>query len=222
MPTTEQARPGLVLPEYGPSGPELIRRRFGPRAPWVVGGVAVLIVLALVALIALTGGGLTSFEHRSAPAFTLLYPAGRVHRVPPRAGELVRLTSRRGKLRIAITARRLTLPRYRGSVAALLPVYADRQIGALAARLPGFRALTDGKERMKDTPAYQLRYRFGAPRRRTLGIDVFAVPKDGDREGVLLRYRQTNPPRGLRGRDKDLLQATRDVVRSFHLGLDGP
>src|SRR3954466_16122194 len=90
MPTTEQARPGLVLPEYGPSGPELIRRRFGPRALWVVGGVAVLIVLALVALIALTGGGLTSFEHRSAPAFTLLYPAGRVHRVPPRAGELVR------------------------------------------------------------------------------------------------------------------------------------
>src|SRR5215213_1280195 len=137
MPTTEQARPGLVLPEYGPSVPELIRRRFGLRALWVVGGVAVLIVLAFVSLVALTGGGLTSFEHRSAPAFTLLYPARRVHRVAPRPGELVRLTSRRGKLRIAITARRLTLPPYRGSVAGLLPIYADRQIGPLAAGLLG-------------------------------------------------------------------------------------
>jgi hypothetical protein len=182
----------------------------------------VLIVLALVALIALRGDGLTSVEHRSAPVFSLLYPAGRVHRVAPRAGELVRLTSRRGRLRMAITARRLTLPPYRGSVAGLLPVYADRQIGPLAAGLPGFRALTDGKARIKDTPAYQLRYRFGAPRRRALGIDVFAVPEDGDREGVLLRYRQTNPPRGLRGRDKDLVEVTRDVVRSFHFGLGRP
>jgi hypothetical protein len=222
MPTTEQGRPGLVLPEYGPSGPELIRRRLGPRALRVVAGVAVLLVLAFVVLIARAGHGLTSFEHRSEPVFTLLYPAGRVHRVAPRAGELVRLTSRRGKLRVAITARRLKLPPYRGSAAGLLPVYADRQIGALAAGLPGFRALTDGKARIKDTPAYQLRYRFGGPRRRTLGIDVFAVPEDGDREGVLLRYRQTNPPRALRSRDKDLVAVTRDVVKSFHFGLGRP
>ena len=51
---------------------------------------------------------------------------------------------------------------------------------------------------------------------------VFAVPEDGDREGVLLRYRQTNPPRGLTGRDKDLVEATREVVRSFQLGRGRP
>src|SRR4051794_41913081 len=137
MPTRGRARPGLVLPEYGPTGPELIRRRFGPRAPWVVGGVAVLIVLALVALIALTGGGLTSFEHRSAPAFTLLYPAGRVHRVPPRAGELGRLTPRRGKLRLAITPRRPPPPRHPGRGAGVLPGYPRPQIGPPAPPPPG-------------------------------------------------------------------------------------
>ena len=31
MATTEEARPGLVLPEYGPTGPELVRGRLGRR-----------------------------------------------------------------------------------------------------------------------------------------------------------------------------------------------
>jgi len=222
MATAEEARPGLVLPEYGPGGMELIRRRVGPRGRWVLAGALVLLVVVLAVLIARSGDDLTLLEHRSAPVFTLLYPKGQVHRVAPRAGEVVRLTSRRGALRIAVTVRRLTLPRYRGSVAGLLPIYADRQIGPLSTELPGFRARTDGKARVNDAPGYQLRYRAGPPERRTQGIDVFVVPEDGDREGVLLRYRQTNPPRGLDQADRDLVKATRKAFRSFRFGLDRP
>jgi hypothetical protein len=222
MAATQPSRPGLVRPEYGPGALALIRRRVGPRGLRAAAAAAVLLVLVLAVLIARAGDGLKLLEHRSAPQFTLLYPPGQVHRVPPQQGELLRLTSRRGALRMAVTVRRLTLPAYRGSVAGVLPVYADRQIAPLAATLPGFRALTDGKARINDAPGYQLRYRYGPPGRRTLGIDVFVVPADGDRDGVLLRYRQTNPPHRLGGPGKDLVKATRKAFRSFRFGLDRP
>jgi hypothetical protein len=161
-------------------------------------------------------------EHRSAPVFTLLYPPGQVHRVTPRPGEVLRMSSHRGALRMAVTVQRLTLPPYRGSIAGLLPITADRQAGVLGASLPQFRALADGKARINDAPGYQLRYRYGPPDNRTQGIDVFVVPNDGDREGVLLRYRQTNPPGGAKGPGRDLVKATKKTFRSFRFGLDRP
>ena len=42
----------------------------------------------------------------------------------------------------------------------------------------------------------------------------------GDREGVLLRFRQTNRPAGQAG--KDLVKATKKAFRSFRFGLDRP
>jgi hypothetical protein len=218
MPTTEQARPGLVRPEYGPTAPELVRRRFG-RAARKRLAVAAVVALALLAagLAAGSGDGLTTLEHRSAPAFTLLHPAGVVRRVTPGPGELVRLRARRGPVRIVVTVRRLTLPDYRGSVSGLLPVHADRHARALAAELPGFRARADGKARVNDAPGYQLRYRAEGMQ----GIDIFVVPEDGDREGVLLRYRQTDPG-ALDEADGELVKAARKTFRSFRFGLDRP
>jgi hypothetical protein len=223
MPTTDEARPGLVPPEYGPTGPELVRRRLGRRGRRIVFAAAALVVVALAVLIATRAGdGLTKLEHRSAPQFTLLYPAGDVHRVKAGPGEILRLRSGRGRLRMVVTIRRLELPPYEGSVSGLLPVFADRQAAALARELPGFRFRTDGKARVNDAPGYQLRYRAGPPSRRTLGTDVLVVPEDGDRDGVLLRFRQTNPPRPLDETEKDLVKATRKAFRSFRFGLDRP
>ena len=48
------------------------------------------------------------------------------------------------------------------------------------------------------------------------------MPEDGSREGVVLRYRQTNPPRPLDDADRDLVKATRKAFRSFRFGLDRP
>ena len=222
MAPTEQAPPGLVLPEYGPTAPELIRR-LGPRGRrWLVAAVAV-VVLALAALIATqSGDGLTTLEHRSAPVFTMLYPAGQVRRVQPATGELVRLRARRGPLEITVTVSKLPLPAYSGSVSGFLPVYADRHMRALAAELPGFTPIADGKARVNDAPGYQIRFRAGPENRPTVGIDSVVVPEDGRRDGVILRYRQRNPPRALGEAERDLVKATRKAFRSFRFGLDRP
>jgi len=223
MATTEEAPHGLVLPAYGPTGPELVRRRLGPRARRALAAAAAVVVLALAVLIATqSGDGLTTLEHRSAPVFTLLHPAEQVRRVKPASGELVRLRSRRGPLEITVTVRRLTLPAYSGSISGFLPVYADRHARALAAEAPGFVPLTDGKARVNDAPGYQLRDRTGSDARPTTGIDIFVVPEDGRRDGVILRYRQANPPRPLDEPERDLVKATRKAFRSFRFGLDRP
>ena len=137
-------------------------------------------------------------------------------RCAPRVG-----ASRRSG-RLVVTVRPLSLPPYRGSVSGLLPIYAERHLRTLAAELPGFRARTEGKARVNDAPGYQLRYRAGPAARRTLGIDILVVPEDGRRDGVVLRYRQTNPPRALGAADRELVKATRKAFRSFRFGLDRP
>ena len=218
MSTTAEPRPGLVLPEYGPTAPELLRRRLKPGARRLVYGAIALLVVALALLVIGHGDGLTELQHTAAPQFTLLYPPSQVHKVKAGPGEIMRFRSGRGRLRMVIAIRRLTLPAYQGSVGGLLPVFADRQAAALARELPGFRLLADGKARVNAAPGYQLRYRAG----RTQGTDVFVVPQDGDREGVLLRLRQTNPPTGLGQPQKDLVKATKKAFRSFRFGLDRP
>ena len=223
MATTEEAPPGLVLPEYGPTGPELIRRRVGPRARRGLAAGIGVVALALAVLIATrSGDGLTTLEHLSAPVFTLLHPAGQVRRVEPATGELVRLRSRRGPLEMTVTVRRLALPAYRGSVSGFLPVHAARHVRALAAQVPGFTPRADGKARVNDAPGYQVRYRSGSAARPTTGIDILVVPEDGRRDGVILRYLQTNPPRPLDEPERDLVKATRKAFRSFRFGLDRP
>ena len=218
MPTTEEARPGLVLPEFEPTGPELVRRRFGPRGRRIAYAVAAVVVVALAVLIATRAGdGLEQLTHKPSPQFTMLYPPELVHRVKPGPGEIVRFRSRRGGLRMLVAVRRLTLPAYEGSVSGLLPVLADRQKAALAEELPGFRLRAEGKARVNDAPGYQLRYSATG---LTNGYDIFVVPDDGDREGVLLRYRQANPPRALGAAGRELVKATRKTFRSFRFGLE--
>ena len=74
----EEARPGLVLPEYGPTGPELVRRRLGRHGRRIVLAVAALVVVGLAVLIVTgAGDGLAKLEHRTAPQFTLLLPGRR-------------------------------------------------------------------------------------------------------------------------------------------------
>ena len=218
MPPTAEPRPGLVSPEYGPTAPEILRRRFRPGMRRVVYAAAALVVVVLALLIAGKGDGLTELQHTSSPQFTILYPPSQVHKVKPGPGELVRFRATRGGLRMLVVARPLRLPGYQGSVSGVLPLLADRQAAALTRELPGFQMRTDGKARVNDAPGYQLRYRAGA----TQGTDVFVVAQDGDRTGVLLRFRQTNPPRALGQPAQDRVKATKKAFRSFRFGLDRP
>jgi hypothetical protein len=177
------------------------------------------VVAGIVALLVGGGDGLTEFKHESNPQFTMLYAAGSVHRTKPGPGEIVRFRAQRRGLRLLVAVRRLTLPAYEGSVSGLLPILADRQAKALAKELPGVRLRTEGKARVNDAPGYQLRYRS---RDVTNGIDILVVPEDGDREGVLLRFRQSNPPRALGAGQKAVAKAARKTFRSFRFGLDRP
>ena len=123
MPTTDEARPGLVLPEYGPTAPELVRERLGRRGRIAL-AVGAALVVALVAFLVVTGGeDLSELEHESNPQFTMLYPPGTVDPAKPGAGEIVRFRAQRvGRLRLLVAVRRLDLPAYEGSVAGLLPI----------------------------------------------------------------------------------------------------
>jgi hypothetical protein len=218
MATTEEARPGLVLPEYGPTAPELIRGRLGPRGRAALAVAAIVLLVAILLLVISGGDGLTKLEHRAEPRFTMLYAPAEIDRVKPQAGELERLEARRNGLRIDVTVRPLALPPYEGSVSGLLPISADRHAAELARELPGFRYQRDGKARVNDAPGYQLRYRAG----RMTGTDLMIVPEDGDREGVILRLRQTNPRRVLGEHQKELSKAARKAFRSFRFGLERP
>ena len=123
---------------------------------------------------------------------------------------------------MTVTVRRLTLPPYSGSVSGFLPVYADRHMQALAAELPGFGPRSDGKARVNDAPGYQIKYRAGTQQRRLTGIDILVVPEDGRRDGVLLRYRQTNPARALDQAGKDLVRPRARRSAPSALALTGP
>ena len=94
---------------------------------------------------------------------------------------------------------------------------ADRQKEALADELPGFRLRAEGKARVNDAPGYQLRYRAAG---LTTASTSSSCPNDGDREGVLLRFRQINPPRALGEPGRELVKATRKTFRSFRFGLE--
>ena len=135
----------------------------------------------------------------------------------------MRLRSRRGALEMTVTrapAHAAGLQRQRQRVPAGLrrPPHAARSPPSCPASVPR----GDGKARVNDAPGYQIKYRAGTEQRPLTGIDILVVPEDGRRDGVVLRYRQTNPPRPLDDADRDLVKATRKAFRSFRFGLDRP
>src|SRR6188508_2904032 len=111
-------------PDFGPSLPVLLRRRFGVRERVTVTvAVALLVLIAAAVLYSLLTGP-EKLTYRAGPTFNIQYSGDVVNRAPPRASELVRLEAHRGSLDASITVTRLHLPPYAGNVTSgLLPVY---------------------------------------------------------------------------------------------------
>jgi hypothetical protein len=219
-PATDVARP-----EFGPSLPALLRRRFG---------VAPLVTLGVVAVIAIAGAAAivvaiespnapgTKVVHARPPVFNLLYPPKWMHRARARSGELMRIEGRRGKLTVSIVVRPLRLPRYRGDVThGLLPVYADRFAHAQAKMLPGFELVSEGRARVNNGVGYEIGFRSVRPQLREYGRDVLLVPDDPE-EGrglVTLSLRQVKPGgKRFRKRERQLAYLSRKAYRSFRFG----
>jgi hypothetical protein len=216
---------GVARPEFGPSLPALLRRRFGVPPLVTLGVVAVLAVagaVAIVLAIRSPDAPGTKVVHARAPVFNLLYPPAWMHQARARPGELMRIEGRRGKLTVSIVVRPLRVPRYDGDVThGLLPVYADRFADAQAKMLPGFELVSEGRARVNNGVGYEIGFRSVRPERRVYGRDVLLVPDD-PKEGrglVTLSLRQVKPGgKKFRKGERQLAYLSRKAYRSFRFG----
>jgi len=209
----------LVLPEYGPTLPALVRRRFGWRERTTVAllvGAGALIVIGLL-LVRPEVDSLTKYVHRDAPVFNLLYDNDALHRVDPEGEELVRLEGRRGRISAAIAVEPLALPEATGDVAhGTLPAYASEHVEALRAELPDFELINEGRARVNGAPGYEVRFRTG----HTFGNDLMILPSEEEAgDALLVKARRTIAGRRkLSKRDRAFNKQVAKAYRSFKYG----
>jgi hypothetical protein len=213
----------LVLPEYGPTLPEVARRRFGWRERTTVAllfAVAAIVALGLF-VVRPEVDPLAKYVHHDDPVFNLLYRRSALHRVDPQGGELVRLEGERGRLAVAIAVEKLALPPAGGDVAhGQLPAFASHHIDELRRELPQFQLRAEGRARVNNAPGYEVRFRTGPPGRRTFGNDLMILPTEENAADALLvtaRRTLTGSPR-FGKREAALNKATAKAYRSFKYG----
>ncbi len=182
-------REPLVLPEFRPTLPEIVRGRIGLRERTTIAVLAGVVVLVLLAVVVVRPrvDSTTQVVHRDQPVFNVQYDNGALHTVAPREGELLRLEGRRGRMTAAVTVSPLELPAYSGDVAhALLPAYASRHIEALRAEFDPFQLRYEGRARVNGAPGYEVRFRTGPRGRRAFQNDVLVVPEENDARGAVV------------------------------------
>jgi hypothetical protein len=226
MATTSASATPTLAPDYGPSLPALLRRRFGFRERVTTAvALALLLLVAGIALLVVYLTGPERIVYRAGPTFNLQYGSDVLHRVPPLNGELVRLEGRRGRLAVSITVTPLRLPAYAGNVTSgLLPAYEDgyerRLRASLRASGGDFVKRDEGSARVNDAQGYQVGFRTGPAGRFTWGRDILLVPEDENvRDGVVLHLRQTKQGT-LTKRDEKFLGPVRRALKSFNFGTD--
>src|SRR3954453_11554051 len=171
-------------------------------------GVAVVAAAALIGamVVAITRPAAPGKKivHAGKPVFNLLYPPGALRPVKPRAGEYLRLAGHRGKLSVAVVARPLRLPGYRGDVThGLLAVYADRFADQLRRR--GFELREEVRARVNNGVGYEIAVQAVSARSRSYGRDVLLTSDDDAAPGVLrLSLRQSKRGGPFTAREKAL------------------
>jgi hypothetical protein len=214
----------LVLPEFRPTLPDLLRTRYGWRERTTIAALVTLLVLAGVLLVIVRPrvDRFTHYVHRGAPAtFNLVYDNTRLHRVPPQGEELVRLQGGRGRMEVSIAVAPLRLPPAQGDVAhGLLPAFASRHIDDLAARLDRFRLRQEGRARVNGAPGYEVRFATGPAGHMTFGNDLMILPKEEDAAGALLVTSRRTIAGSLKlgKRETSLYNAAAKAYRSFKYG----
>jgi hypothetical protein len=218
---------GLVLPAHRPTLPELLRPRLA-RVPRPVRIAAVALGAALVIAIAYLslrpGAGENEYVQRGSLEFNFRYPDA-LSRAEPRGGELVRVQQRRddGLFVQSMAVEALRLPAYRGEVVGLLPLYADREIRALAGRFESFELVQDGKTRLNEVPGYVIAFRARLGERRLFGRTILLPePEPGARSGVRLVLLAT-PSAGVnRAEEVGMRGIVKRPYRTFRFGTEAP
>ena len=215
-----------VREPFGPALPALLRARLGI-PPAVTLTIAALLAAAAVAaiLLVLTRSPSPGEQvvHERAPVFNLLYPPAALREAAPRAGELLRLEGRRGRLTVAVVIRPLELPAYDGDVThGLLPVYANRFFEAQRELLPGLELVHEGRARVNNGVGYEVGFKAVAADARAYGRDVLLVPDDPEegRGFVTLSLRQQKPGGPFTKAERGLANGARKTYRSFRFGTE--
>lgn len=222
-----------LRPEYGPSLPNLVaaRLRWPLRRARIVliGLFAVLVLIQGARMVASSGSGLTNDAIVAKPfAFTLGYRDG-LERVPPKAGEALRLTTPPGqKTDETFKVSQLRLPPYSGDPAGVLPIVAARQVAALRRAFPtDFRYRGDSRARINELPGQQILFQTRIGGRLYYGkrflllpdvVPEMPSPRDGAVLTLLSKYSSATPSVDAVGS----FGLMKSALRSFRLGTERP
>jgi hypothetical protein len=213
----------IVRPEFGPTLPALLRRRFGVPERATIALVGVLVVVGgFVAVVVRPGDpGDTHYVYEGDPVFNVSYASDALDRVEPQGDELLRLEGERGPQSVTITVRPLALPSFSGDVShAGLPIYASEHEERLRAATPGFELVGEGRARVGGSPGYEIEYRAGPPDARTFGSDVIVVRGEDDAGGAVLLSLRREVTGPLGEEDREFSTVVRSAFRSFAYGRD--
>lgn len=208
----------VVRPELGPSLPELL----APLPLLVRRGLLVLALVVLGGIVALWARAhrdpMTRIIIRQPVVFNIGYQSP-FARIPPAAGEIVRVGDRDQWL--AVSA--LRLPPFRGDVAGLLPLYATGIERRLERDRPGLQVRSEGRATVNSIQGYAFTYIVrGQGGHRRYG-QLLLLPDDAtSRSGVTIALEAdagpaiTNPD--MVGRTGPL----KATLRSFRFGTQTP
>jgi hypothetical protein len=216
-------REPLLRPEFGPTLPGLLNRRFGLSGRATATLALVALVVTVLVVRAVVDDGRKTIIVRGQPTFNVLYDPSLSHRAPLRPGELLRVEGDGKGLSAGFAVRRLHLPPYSGDViGGQLPLYTSVYVDRLRARLPNVQLRDEGKARLNQALGYQVGYSSGRAGNRTYWRDTFLLPPDGPAsQAVVLTLRQTfSGP--MTARDQALLKAMKKAFRSFRFGTSRP
>jgi hypothetical protein len=166
----------VVRPEFGPTLPELLapRVRALPRAGRLALAALAAGVVVVVAWLVLIGpGGSKGVLVRKPVTFNTIYTDA-MTRVPPRPGEVLRLTTPSGPPE-SMAVRILRLPPYRGDVSATMTLLAAGMIDRMRAVYPGFVYRSDGRANVNKQPGYQILFQARIGGRTIYGRRVLLV-----------------------------------------------
>lgn len=209
----------IVKPEYGPTLPTLLAP-LPRRAQIALAGMVVVAALAGASLLLSSGSGETALTVSEPVTFNLAYADDL--RETDEDGSLLSLErSREGLFLDSYVVRELTLPRYRGSAAGVLPLYAFDYIARLSERYEGFALHGEGRTRINNGVGYQVVFRARRGERTIYGRHLLLVEEEplGLRRGVVLEL--TSTPSATENVDTvGSTAALQTPLRSFRFGTE--
>ncbi|MDQ3675585.1 MAG: hypothetical protein M3401_02095 [Actinomycetota bacterium] len=209
-----------VQPQYGPTLLQLLAAR--PRRVRIAAGAfTVLLVIATVVIALRSRPDETVVLVREPITFNFAY--GPQYERVTRPGALLALRRMRGdRFLESYVIRDLRLPRYRGAVGGMLPLYSDGHMRRLRQRYPGARLVNEGRTRLNNGVGYQVTFR-GVRDGRALYIRHFlVVPElpDGQRRGVLIELETTFAAGTPNAESVGAVGPLKMALRSFRFGED--